>query len=281
MVSSIQDDIRQTIWNSSFYRDVEIEPISRIVPAIGSGIDKRELELIGSYIHKGEVKSVIEGIRPTATMHVKSNRLMEDLDMIASNGLYFLPILKCKPVSGFAHRFYDPEPGKPMDVFGVVARNLSRAKLFRKAFYKDDHRTVGRLLGYPDCCIDFFCRTWGANPRIIDPYLQYAINGDYKIVDSNTIEISGLPETNMMLRYFNIRTAPHIYCKPNCKGTIDISEQFKDLIPKSQWHDLITILDQDMEWNNLKGMVEIHANGFIGIANSTAYIDKKVIRWVS
>ena len=206
---------------------------------------------------------------------------MTELQSIADNNLFFEPILGCRPINGFSHRFYKPEPGQSMDVFGAISTSRNHARLLKKAYLQKNHKIVGKLLGYPECCVDFFIKTWGAKPMIIDPIWQYALNGKHKVMDSHTLEITGDPKTNILMRYFNLRSTPHICCKPDCKETIEFTDIFEQVTPKKVWSEAMTIIDQDTEWNNLKGIVEVHTDDFIGIANSTTYKDKKVIRWVS
>lgn len=206
-------------------------------------------------------------------MHIRSNSLMDDMNLIHENDLVFLPILKCAPVSGFAHRFYEVQPGEPYDVFGVIAKKHSHAEAFRKAFKENDHRTVGRLLGYPECCITFFEKTW---PHVVDPFWEYALNGTGKN-DGDVLEITGYPECNLILRYFGLRVAPHIYCSPKCESTKKWAGGFLRHIPHRK--ELLELLSLPMTWDNYMGVVTIRTPWFIGVANSTPYRRRKIVRW--
>jgi hypothetical protein len=49
--------------------------------------------------------------------------------------------------------------GKPLQFRGVVGTPQDVCQL-KAACDESDDRTIGRLLGYPDCCREFFKRVW-------------------------------------------------------------------------------------------------------------------------
>jgi len=261
-------------WCPEILKDVDVPPDNRLFPELSniSGLD--EIKEIQSELHYAEILSVRDDIRKVATYHIRNTNLMEDISFITDNDLVFLPILECKPVNGFAHRFYDPEPNQPRDLFVVVAKKFSHARVFRDAFLKNDHSLVGMMLGYPKCCINFFKSTWS---HIIDPVWQWAYNSPHKVLGKNRIEVTGYPECNILLRYFGLKTVPHIICSSTCKVSKKLSEKFSKYCPS--YDRLIDILSQNMTWDNYRGEAMVFFPGFMGIGNSTPYANRMVIEW--
>jgi len=261
-------------WCPEILRGVDVPPDNRLFPELSNDSGFKEIQEIQEDLRYAEVLSVKDGIRKVGTYHIRNTHLMEDISFLTNNNLVFLPILECKPVSGFAHRFYDPEPNEPRDMFVVIAKKYSHARVFREAFLRDDHSLVGMMLGYPKCCIDFFKSTWS---DIIDPVWQWGYNSPHKVLDKNRIQVSGYPECNMLLRYFGLRTVPHIVCSSTCKGTKKFSEKLSKYY--SHYDELLELLSQDITWENYKGEAMVTFPGFMGIGNSTPYKDKLVIEW--
>ena len=261
-------------WCPNVIPNIDVPPDNRIIPELGNEKIIKHLNSIQSDFFRSELKSVISDIRRAGTIHIHSSSMMVNLNNIIDNGLIFLPILECSSVEGFAHKFYEPKQGEPRDVFGVMTKKLSHARAFREAFNSNDHDFVGRMLGYPTCCINFFKNTWS---YIIDPVWQWAYNSPHKVIDSNTVEVTGYPECNMLLRYFNLRTTPHIVCSSKCESSRKLAMKLKPLTPT--FDSLIDILSKDMIWDGYKGEAVVKTDGFMGIGNSTPYSQKLVIKW--
>jgi len=218
--------------------------------------------------------TVVNEERPCSTFHICSEHVYEDLQLLREHGLVFIPLRKCRRVGGFAHRFYDPLPGQPYDVFGVISRDNASAERFAKAYYRGDHWTMGKLLGYPECCIHFFLETW-IERQVVDPIWEAAANttGHRKKVQ---IIREFLPECNILSRYAGIRVVPHLVCSFDCEGSAVFAEMFRPYIP--HYRKLVKLLSEPTLWDCRYGVAIVKTRYFEIVANSHPYRDRRVVQ---
>jgi hypothetical protein len=124
----------------------------------------------------------------------------------------------------------------------------------------DNHKAVGALLGYPDCCVESFLskkdidRTWSM--------AQAATSGSVVLQDrGGTIEISKPSLANIMLRALGLHAVFHVPCRFDCPKSIECAEQMIGIGCKEgfelemEW--LCEVLSWPIEWNALHGIAEI------------------------
>jgi hypothetical protein len=259
--------------------NIRISPATRIMWKFDRLGMKGEVLELAREIYLSELRTVAEGLRRCGTTHIRSECFDEDLNELLDLGLIFLPIRKCRRVEGFANTFYDPEPNQPYDVFGAVSRSLEYAREWREAYYKSDHYTMGELLGYPECCIKFFARTF---PHEYDPVWSAAKNtkGAKLKLSEGCAEIvldEMYAESNIMLRYFGLRAAPHITCSFTCEKSVEFAQKFLGFITKTKKKLLLELLSCPAEWDSYKGVAIIRTPYFIGAVDSVPYRTRHVV----
>jgi len=254
--------------------EFDVMPVSRVVWKLKTDLDRKIFDEIRRDCWLSELKTVSEGYRKCATTHLRSESVKEDLEFLESLDLYFLPIRKCRRVQGFAHRFYDPKPNEPYDVYGVVSRDLRYAREFKRASQPPiDNSVIGRLLGYPKCCIKFFNEVWY---RSYDPIWVIAERTRGRLKKGNEIYIKDFyPEANILLRYFGVRAVPHLVCSFRCKKSKQFSRNFLQFVKHKKI--LMEILSSPMIWDCYKGVAIVTTNWFVGIANSMPYAQKRKV----
>lgn len=262
--------------NPSLY-DLDIFPISRILwkeTAINEKIDCLFNSMnMESYL--AELRTVSKKYRKCATFHIRSDCFDNDIKLLNSMDLVFVPIRRAKRVSGFAHRFYTPKENEPYDVFGVVSYEKKYAEQFANADFnlsKDavtNNEIIGELLGYPDCCIEFFNETW--NKGIFDPILPAVLNTEGNCVNGNEIRINSYPETNIIYRYFGLRIVPHLIHSFKCNKSKDFAKMFLEVMDQNTKDEMLKFLSLPVTWNCYKGVALIENKYLVGIANSMPY----------
>jgi len=248
-----------------------MEPFTRILwfDQKTKQIWKRQIEQARRLYEAVEFATFEAGMRDVYVMHIYPEKISQQLEMIAKGKYVFLPILKSKRYSGFSHRHIPPKPGDPYFIYGVVARNLEDAERFKECSIgnKVDHVEIGRLLGYPECCTEFFDKVW--NKKSIDP-----------IYEAYGSETSIHPFCNQALRYFGIRLTPHLVCSPTCKRTIEMGKKwFKvaESIDYGSAHTLLKLLSMPFKWSCLNGCAIIDTELFRGVTNSDKCSEEKVV----
>jgi hypothetical protein len=100
----------------------------------------------------------------------------------------------------------------------VIARSENDAALAWVSSILGWDSVFGRVLGYPDCCVDSFCKCW--------PYAQAQHHGDLVPI---TITASGPGpfdwQINTLGRYFGLCPIQHFPCTFTCKASIELAEK--------------------------------------------------------
>lgn len=255
--------------------NIDIPPITKIIWNSDYLPLKDKLFDLAREVYLAELKTVAEGFRECSTTHIRSEWFFEDLKYLTDMGLVFVPLRKCARVHGFAHKFYDIIPNQPYDIFGVVARNMEVANKWATAYQNNNHRLMGKLLGYPDCCVNFFNKVF---PVEYDPIFSAAKNTRNVEIKGNMVILKELyAECNMMLRYFGVRGVPHLVCSFTCRESKKLAETFLDFVDNKKV--LIRFLENNVVWDSYKGIAIIKTPYFIGAVNTVPYTKKHVIRW--
>ncbi|MEM2365686.1 MAG: DUF483 domain-containing protein [Nitrososphaerota archaeon] len=245
----------------------EPEPFTRIIYRWGVPPEYRlALEQSGSLVSNAEYQMVIRGYRKCDVVHIYPETMYEQLKKIESDNLYFIPIRRAKRVSGFAHKFYEPTKPSEVMVYGVVSKNYSDAKKFAEAHSGNvDHKKIGELLGYPECCIDFFCKHFPKGIYDLIPVIE----GEYEY-----------PELNIMIRYFGPRAIPFFPCSWSCKEAKKFAEKFLSLMREENEEItelMLELLSMPLRWSLNKSVIQVDHLLFIGVANGFP-MEKKVVK---
>lgn len=130
---------------------------------------------------------------------------------------------------------------------------------------------IGKLLGYPDCCVKFFNRWWDKEKLIDLTWPAWQNSNKY----SNTC--------NVMLRYLGLRAIHHLPCSFSCIESNIIAhrnwQKFKETYPE-QADNLRDILQWPLHWSAVNGIVEIKFPLGKIIARTDYYDTKKEIEFV-
>ena len=243
---------------------------------------ERILRISRAY-HNAEYLLVKKKDRACAVVHIDWKTADDLIEKITTDGLIYLPIRWSKKYSGFSHKHFFTQKGDPDSfIYGVLSYDLDHAKQFRDAELngKVDHKVIGELLGYPECCSDAFIDRWGKG--IIDPLFEAAeVVGE---IESNNgteiIHAKAHPYANPFLRYFGVRITSHLPCSIQCQDTIKIGEKWIEAMREldeeaAKW--AVAILSMPIKWGILKGIAQVETPLFFGITNSVFTEHKKEV----
>lgn len=218
-----------------------------------------------------EYEMVKHGHRRCATVHIMPRNYDVVIERIMLDGLVWLPIQRSKSYSGFSHRHF---PVNELDsgstVYGVLARNKDDAEAFRaaSACKPVDHRKIGELLGFPECCTEYFNNTFG---QIYDPVFQTAENSPHETINDTTLVVDMHIATQQMLRYVGFRLTSHFPCSLDCKASIEVGKVWynlaKEVDPKGL-DALEKILLLPGRWSVLHGVAVVTTEPFTVLSNS-------------
>lgn len=151
--------------------------------------------------------------------------------------------------------------------FSIAILQPAFLQKFVKALAESDNSEIGRILGYPDCCIRFFQRYWIEEKWVDTTYPMVMIDPDFNY------EVP--PENNILLRWLGVRLVPHLPCSFNCKWTTAFALQLESLWNQGILEDAKEMLRWPIEWSALHGIAEIKTP-FLKIGTRTDATAEKI-----
>ncbi len=246
-----------------------MQDFTRVMPKQGYEEWLGKLGKMAQLFHQVEQQMVKRKFRQAAIIQVDPNNLQAIMEKINKDSLVFTPLKKMAVSAGFCATSKPVEPNQPFLWNGCLTRTYKDGQQFKEADSKSDHRTIGRMLGYPDCCIDYFIRTFPIDPCPIWIDLEG--------------KVTGFPECNGMLRYFGPKIVAHLSCSPTCQATKEIGKTwFKVMqeIDKDLADELYKLLAGPITWNSYHGVVQVETPYFVGLNNALFILKKpRIITW--
>ncbi|MGK7945083.1 MAG: hypothetical protein AB4058_11505 [Microcystaceae cyanobacterium] len=204
--------------------------------------------------------SVLSGVRSCCLTTITPEEFVSKAGAWAKQGLNALPL----QIQGFSNYSYSntsiqAEFGKPFG-FRIVIGTPEQVSAFQNAFETSDEQEIGRLLGFPSCCNQFFQETW-VEQGLVDTTWPMAVNTALPSEKVETITVTGAPEANILWRWMGIRAVPHLPCSFNCQATIEFGKQLIEVGREAGYNGemdwLLEILNWSVEWSALHGIAEI------------------------
>ncbi len=115
----------------------------------------------------------------------------------------------------------DPRTG---DLFCYVSKKGSLADKARRAESRGNSVALGRLLGYPECCITQFKKEESAAAKRNNDFISYSFRASKGI--------SYPWQANYCMRVFDISLISHFPCSFHCQGSLKIAVKNRDIIEK-------------------------------------------------
>lgn len=189
---------------------------------------------------EAERASVEANVRPSALQHVASEDLPAFMTQMAIRGLVALPLARVPRVTGYQSASTELQPGQPFD-YKVAITRLVQATEWAEAWAKSDDYEIGRLLGTPACCRDFFRQRW-TSKRWFDTTVPMSNSGH------------GM---NMLWRWLGIRPVSHLPCSTECPESVLLARGMRSVMPLPERDWLDEILSWPVRYTSYAGQAEI------------------------
>ena len=206
-----------------------------------------------------EWMSVVHGLRSCSLTFVTPESLVDKGGEWVKSGLTNLPLAIMRFASYYnSVRLSPVESGDPF-VYRIAVGRPQHISEFKAAWDAGDNGAIGKLLGYPACCMDFFLENW-VKHALEDSTWPMAAGG-VASEERSLIEVSGPPEANILWRWLGIRAVPHLPCSFCCNETVEFGKKMIDVgrqegyAQEMDW--LLEILSWPVEWSALHGIAEI------------------------
>ncbi|MFV1968310.1 MAG: hypothetical protein ACC628_23035, partial [Pirellulaceae bacterium] len=236
-------DFTRTCWVSDSARDVWEPRLHRITNAW--------IEI--------EWRAITDGVRSCCITMASPEQFLERAPRWNQHGLTALPIAIAGVGASYSSTPRAAEYGKPF-AFRFVLGSQEHILEFKDAWDRSDDRAIGRLLGYPACCSEFFKRVW-VDDRLVDTTWPMAV-ATVPPEDRNVlIDSSSPPKANILWRWMGVRAVSHLACSFGCEATVELADRLIDVGRKHGFDEemdwLLQVLDWPVEWSALHGVAEI------------------------
>lgn len=261
---------------------INLEPFTRVLwkGKENKKIWQPRIEKVRKLYHNTEWQTFLKGYRKIYVTHLRPERLIQFTEDLNKYDLYFTPVTVSRSYQGFSHKHLTPRKGDEYYYYGGTAKDRATSIEFRDISRgkRTNHKRIGELLGYPECCINFFSVTWN-NPSI-DPLYEASLSTKDVDIEDGKLIIKAHPYTNQFLRYFGIRLTPHLVHSFSCKNTIEMGKKWVKVMRKlddeaTDW--VIELLSMPFTWDCWKGVVIIDTPLFRGVTNSDSPKHKKIV----
>lgn len=181
---------------------------------------------------------MISALTPLFTSHTKAQEivlLLHDAKEVLRQGFYEreLPVVEefCRKNSLFLAkskfkvilddenhftnkglRLPETDPRAGM-YFVYISKDEAKANLASYYELISDHRQIGLLLGYPECCVEFFCRNFSES------------NSNPQLNSTNVY-------TNISKRDHDVVLLSHFPCSSECEKSIELGKNYYKLLEK-------------------------------------------------
>lgn len=227
--------------------------------------------------------SVALGIRPCSLCWLSADELLVWYTRSRKCGLRILPLTMRKPKSdgyafldGYAHL-------KNQLLFRIVVGKKSDVACFKTLWRRGDHAGIGRLLGYPECCCQFFEQVV-VRDQLIDNTWPTAWNTASPSVGTRMLEIDCPEVLNTLWRTIGVVIIPHLPCSFRCERSLRFGEALitvaRDIGYGAEMNWAVEMLRWPAEWSALHGIAEIKTPILKISSNTVATAHKYVVRWL-
>ncbi len=216
-----------------------------------------------------EVDSIGRGQRRGALTYCDPSGLVDLVSRMARKGLAVVPLDRA-PTRGT----YRSSAGGSYEggafTYRVAITTFDDVVPWLKAWRENGDRAIGELLGFPECCREFFSRVW-IDEEYLDTTWPMAINSvadGFAQREGDVITVQeGNPAANILLRWASARLVPSLPCSFACEGSLELGGMMRDVMIEGgheaavEW--LEQLLSMPVEWSALHGIAEIKTPLFV------------------
>lgn len=206
-----------------------------------------------------EWETVAAGHRRCAVIPTSPERLPELAAKWLEHDLTALPLELQGATGTYASTSASPVVGQPFSLRVVVGR-VADLRTFKRAWDENDHASIAALLGYPECCYDFFRRVW-VEDGLVDTTWPMATSTSAAPPGAREVQVEGPFEANILWRWMGVRAVAHLPCRFDCKATERVARSFREVALRAGREDEMTwvedILRWPIEWSALHGIAEV------------------------
>jgi len=192
------------------------------------------MSIFGSRTKALEILYLFKGLKPVVRQGFYENELASVVDFCNKNSLaieispYKVLLDDSAHYSNKGLKVSKDDPRRGM-YFVYISKNANKAIMADAYEIKNDHRSLGMLLGYPQCCVDFYSRNRASMATTDNDFLRATIKDskEYRYPYFN----------NISKRSMDLTLLNHFPCSFRCEASMEIAKNnfafLKQYVPKT------------------------------------------------
>lgn len=215
--------------------------------------------------------AVADGVKPSTLQSCAPETLASLVSTAAQRGTVVLPLGQVGSLGTYTSSSVAPTAGQPW-VYRVAVTRADLAADWATAWAKSDDPTIGRLLGFPACCREFFQKYWVRDRRV---------DTTYAMTDDRGGDVDG--PANILWRWMGVRLVSHLPCSFGCRASAEISREMMGVGIRHGFAEEMgwaaDVLSWPVEWSALHGIAEVRTPILRVSTRTDATADKLVVRY--
>jgi SAM-dependent methyltransferase len=229
-----------------------------------------------------EWRTIAEWLRPCALRNIPVDQLETLRASLAPDRIEVETLQPTSLGTTYSSTLEAPAAGVPSAYWSALGRR-DDLDLLCEAYRGNDQREVGRLLGYPPCCVEFFEEIW-VRHGMVDTTWPMAVATVGRIAPTERhVEIPGPSNCGMQLRWLGVRQVFHLPCSFDCKRSSECADLVANLAARRGYDEELAWLDDmlrwPVEWTALHGIAEIKTPVVKIVTRTDATPDKYVVTY--
>lgn len=221
-------------------------------------------------ISKLEEMTVLEGMRECSLVAVPADQFEERQQQICRRGLRLAVLDRFASNNRYTTALTRTDATNAT-LWCAVGRDAN-AQIAHDCFQAGDTDRLGRLLGYPECCVAFFRRVWNQEGNIDTTWPMAAATPADGAERIREFDIA--PENNILMRWIGIRPVFHLPCSFNCSATRQVAKAIQHVARSTgcsrELEPLYRLLELPLQWTALHGIAEVTTPAFRFTTNTDA-----------
>ncbi len=175
-----------------------------------------------------DVLYVIEGVKDVSRIMADESQLDDYKTFFNKNNLSFavsdFKISKEIDENRFSNKGIRLPINEKGSYFVYISKSKEKAEQAKKAEAESNHKELGKLLGYPDCCINFFEKNFPIESKKKNDYVLASLKNSKGFI---------FPfYNNVAIRHLDLSLLSHFPCSLNCEESIKIAKNNLKIIEK-------------------------------------------------
>ena len=240
--------------------EIELDEFTRFawVSQRAREIWEARFRLISMTWESVEVQAVKEGVKDACLQSIGPQDLPDLSERLAQQGLVAVPLGRQGTSNTYQNASHPYEEGKPW-VYRVLICKPETVVEFLWAWRANDDWCIGELLGYPECCRNFYDWSWKKGQ-----WRDVALTSVVGEIHAKSLEFpthltfNGFFQNNVFLRQLGVRMVSHLPCSPICTASTEVAEDLARVATKNGFATTEAwtreILQWPFRWTSLHGI---------------------------